>query len=626
MCGICGFTGFEDKGLLRRMYTVAAHRGPDDSGFFVDKNVNLGNSRLSIIDVKGGHQPVHNEDENIWITYNGEIYNFLELKENLERIGHQFYTNSDTEVMVHAYEEFGIRFITRLRGMFAFAIWDSDKRKLILGRDRLGIKPLYYTFQNGRLIFGSEIKSILQHDSLKREVNFEALHHFLTLQYVPGPMTMFLGINKLQPGYVLSYQDGKASFWKYWDLNAFPSARINEDYYIHHLLNLMKESIRLRLIGEVPLGIFLSGGLDSSSITALASEMVEEPLKTFTIGFGLPTDEFKYARVVADHLGTDHREITIRDFAKSLPEIVWHFDEPLADPAAIPTYLVSKYARKFVTVVLVGEGGDEIFAGYDRYKYLSMAEKIKRYACSRKSAPSAFTVFLNLTRRHHARKYLDFLANITYSPKNDLKSYLKLCMAGFNEEEKRALYTLEMGKATQDLYTAEILKPYFEKDIPLVYKLVLFDLKVWLCDKLLMRVDKMTMAFSVEARVPLLDHKLIELASTMPLDLRLNKYLLKKIMSKHLPKKTIRRKKCGFFVPINHLLAGELGEISRQILDRINKTYFKKSYVKNHILKDSGRLMHDHQIWNLLNFTLWHKLFIENDNVYDPELSIEKLF
>lgn len=611
MCGICGIVGFEDKKLLKTMCDVISHRGPNDSGIYTDKNVGLGNRRLSIIDLAGGHQPISNEDESIWVTYNGEIYNYRELKEDLEKKGHKFYTGSDTEVLVHLYEEFGDYFVEKLRGMFAFAIWDSNKSKLLLGRDRLGIKPLYYVVDKGNFFFGSEIKSIIQYENIKREVNLQALHNFLTLQYVPGPATMFKNIKKLQPGNLVSFQDGKIKISKYWDLKINISDVYSEESYSKSLLELLKQSVKIRLMSEVPLGVYLSGGMDSSSVVALMSEFVEEPIKTYTVGFGFKTDELKYARIVADYFETDHHELMVEpEMIKFLPDVVWHFDEPVADPAALPTYLMSKETKKYVTVVLVGEGGDETFTGYPKYNIALSVQKYEKIIPNifKKMIIPRISYFLSKVPLNlKLKKYLEFASEFTPILENRGDVFMKLSALGFDENEKKGLYNDEIKKIK---FEESPIKSYVNKRSDFFKGMILYDSKVWLCDRLLMKIDKMTMANSIEARVPFLDHKLVEFMNNLPINLRLRKYIFKKSMSKMLPKITLKRKKRGFVVPIDKWFEGELKEVTKNVLSK--SEFFNHKYISN-ILENVRRVRNDHKLWNLLNFELWYKIYIEGD-------------
>lgn len=621
MCGIAGIVGEENRDLIQKMCDVIKHRGPDDSGFYIDKGISLGIRRLSIIDVAGGKQPIHNEDETVWVIYNGEIYNHLELKDDLDEKGHKFYTKCDTEVFVHAYEEYGDMFVEKLRGMFAFALWDAKNKKLVIGRDRLGKKPLYYTMLNSVLIFGSEIKSILLHPDVKKVVNPTALHHFLTLQYVPGPETMFAGIQKLQPGNILIYQNDGVALKSYWDIK-FENIEADENTCTKMTLELLKEAVKIRLMSEVPLGVYLSGGLDSSSLVGLMSQVVEEPIKTFTVGFGQPDDEFNYAKIVAEKFSTNHKELMIQNnLDKILPNIVWHFDEPVADPAALPTYQMSEITKPHATVIIVGEGGDEAFAGYSKYSQmlsLRRYSKILRGTIRSFIVPNLIKALSTIIPNVQTKKYFDFASELMKVANDDTKSYYKMVYIGFNENEKQELYN-DSYKNTFTDSTENIILRYFNSQKNLLNKMLAFDFKVWLCDKLLMKVDKMTMAFSIEARTPFLDHKLIEFINSVPAKWRLNKYMLRKAMVGILPKEILKRKKHAFRVPVSRLLKNELKDMSLQILDEFKTdSIFNYNYIKNHILRYPDKLMHNNQIWNLMFYRLWYKTFIERDDISKP--------
>ena len=377
MCGICGFTGFEDKDLLKRMCDVVKHRGPDDEGSFIGNNVNIGMRRLSIIDLKTGHQPIHNEDETIWVVNNGEIYNFQELREVLEGRGHRFYTNSDTEVIVHAYEEYGRGCVNYFKGMFSLAVWDSNKKLLFIARDRTGIKPLYYCFFKGSLFFASEVKSILQHTQIPRRVNKQALYYMLNLRFTPNPLTLFDGINMLPPAHTLTYKDNKITIKKYWSLPEIESER-NEAYYIKKLRSLIEKSVERHLISDVPLGVFLSGGIDSSTIAAYASKLSDSPVKTFTVEFGEETDEIEDAQRIADAFETEHHRVVFddEDMSQLLPKLIWHVEEPRLN--IFQEYMVSQFASKHVKVGLGGLGGDELFAGYEHLEFINAADRVRK--------------------------------------------------------------------------------------------------------------------------------------------------------------------------------------------------------------------------------------------------------
>jgi asparagine synthase (glutamine-hydrolysing) len=627
---VCGIVGLGDKQLIKKMCDVIYHRGPDDSGYFVDDNISLGNRRLSIIDVAGGHQPIHNEDESIWIVFNGEIYNFLELKKELEEKGHRFYTNCDTETIVHSYEEYGEGCLKKLMGMFSFAIWDKKRKELFLARDRFGKKPLYYTIVDKKLIFGSEIKSILQYDEVKRDLNFKALHNFLTLQYVPGPDTMIRNIKKLPQGHSLSYHNGRLKISKYWDINTKTDEKIDERYAAIKILELFKESVKLRLMSEVPLGVYLSGGLDSSAIVGVMANLANEPVKTFTIGFDHPADELKYARIVAEKFQTNHHELIVgAKSVETLPKIVWHSEEPIADPTTVPTYLLSEMTKKDATVILVGEGGDEIFA-YPKY---GIAMKLLKYRWIVPNFVKSFvgsefsSAAINRIPYFKSKKYFELLNEFAPVWNDEARTYMKICTQGFDENDKRKLYTDWMNAKTKNEDTAKVFRKYFNRRIGLFQKIATFGMKVDMSDSLLMKVDKMTMAFSIEARAPFLHHPLVEFTNQLPDKFRKGKYIFKKAMSSILPREILHRKKHAFEVPLRTWFDNnDVKDFSMQILDGLyKKEYFKHEYIVQHILNNSRRAMHEHQIWNLINFEIWHKIFIDEDNIEKPNLSVDKL-
>lgn len=584
MCGICGFTGFEDKTLIQKMCDILSHRGPDDHGTFLGDDISLGHRRLSIIDLEGGYQPIHNEDENIWMVYNGEIYNHLELREYLEKEGHKFYTSSDTEVIVHAYEEFGDRFVEKLDGIFAFALWDGERKRLVLARDRLGVKPLYYLEVDDKFLFASEIKSILEYEEVKRVLNFAVLPHFFTYRSTPSNETIFKDIKKIPPGHTLTLSNGTITINKYWDLNNHTVVEESEKNIIDGFKILFGEAVKKRLMSDVPLGAYLSGGVDSSSVVALASRFTETPLNTFAVGFGASTDEFEFAQEVAECFETNHHELIVEssDISKILPKIVWHLDEPIADPATIPTYLMSELTKKYVTVVLTGEGADELFAGYPKYKL--------------------FTPYLRVIP--NSWKYKLF----SYSPPSNV----------FNNKEK------------DNLMSDEIYKHDKSNDKKINYKninlntILTSDIKYWLPNYLLMKVDKMTMAHGLEARVPFLDHKLVEFSCKLPANLKIKgvtgKYIFRKAMADILPKNIANRPKKGFPMPLNSWLSGDVKEFMMQTLSDsvILKRYFNGDYI-NKIVNGCEKSYNPinkrrctNQAWLLLIFALWYEIYIEN--------------
>ena len=570
MCGIAGIYGVSDKPLLKRMCDVIEHRGPDDSGYYVDDAVSIGMRRLSIIDLAGGKQPIFNEDGSIVVVFNGEIYNFRELRYDLEQKGHRFTTDSDTEVIVHAYEEYGHDCLDRFNGMFAIALWDMNRRELFLARDRVGIKPLYYAVIDGVLVFGSEIKSILQYE-IKREVDVRALVDYFTLRYVPAPRTMFKGIRKLEPGCYMLVNDDGMKQKKYWSLE-FGSIHGDEEYFKKNILKMLKDSVKRRLIADVPLGVFLSGGVDSSIITAMASEFSSEPVKTFAVGFhGAKYDETPYARDVAEYFGTDHTEEWVDlENADILPELMYHADEPLADPAMLPTYLISKVARKKVKVILSGEGGDEAFAGYDHYSSeLGVYNVLKHFPDLLKKSVFRLGGGVNAG---DLKKYLLYFGSRT-THENSYYYRLKLRDNGCLNDE-----ILRTGSDGNDIFSL------FHSDGDYLKCMSRFDISYWLPDDLLMKADKMTMATSLEARVPFLDHNLLQLAYNVPSAMNLKKRLLKMSVKDILPNDVMRRKKHGFNVPVKEWFKSDT-------LD----TYLSDEKIKNTPYLDMSNIR---EIWN----------------------------
>jgi len=620
LCGICGFIGFEDKALLKDMCRVVRHRGPDDQGYYIDANVSLGHNRLSIIDLKGGHQPIHNEDESIWVIYNGEIYNFIDIRNELEIKGHHFYTSSDTEAIVHLYEEYGTRLVDHLRGMFAFAIWDSGKKILVIGRDRLGIKPLYYTIIDGKFLFASEIKSILRYSEIKAAVNPAALHDYLTFRHTLSDETMFLGIKKLLPGHIMTYQDGKLSFTQYWDLPPAAAEPKPEDYYVKLLRKLLEESIRLHLISEVPLGVYLSGGIDSGIITALMNRIVDKPIETFSVGFGAEGEigELSQAKITANYLGTNHHELVVEQgaFIKNMGDIIWHNDEPVADPSALAMFMLSKMAKKYVTVVLNGAGGDEIFGGYISYK-IGLANQ-----CYKRTIPGwlrrgGVNPIVKAVSPYLSSKFYVGLESISKEKKEEAFLFSK---SVFSEEDKTNLYTAGLKeKINHDSFKKATDVLFKRKESNFLESMMYADTKSYLVDHILLETDKLTMSSSIEARVPLIDHLVVEFASSIPPDLKLRglteKYILKQVGSDILPPTLMKRKKRPFRIPIDTWFRGELDEMAKQVLDNsiiINEGYFKSDVVTNIIKKHkNAELLYNHQMYALLVFEMWHNEFIK---------------
>jgi asparagine synthase (glutamine-hydrolysing) len=636
MCGIAGtigptasladLTGHE---LIKQMCDVIAHRGPDDWGFrmesFADSEVMIGMRRLSIIDVSSGHQPICNEDSAIWIVFNGEIYNYRELRKDLIERGHRFRTQTDTETIVHLYEEEGERCVERLRGMFGFAIWDRRKRTLMLARDRVGKKPVHYSLSKGTLVFGSEIKSLLRHPSVRREVNLEAVSDFLTFGYVPDPQTAFKNIHKLPPGHTLLYKDGDIRIRQYWNFNYNEAAQCetqeDERQYLERLRELLADAVRVRLESEVPLGAFLSGGIDSSAVTALMAREMTQPVKTFSIGFGeADFDELKHARVTAKMLGTDHHEFVVSpDVCSLAEEIIWHHDEPFADVSSIPTYVVSKMAREYVTVVLSGDGGDEVFGGYQRYIIERDREKFERI-------PS-------FIRRHVFQRISRALPHGTYGKRflstnsRDAGPRYVDAISYFNEEAKGSLLSSSLLAALGRHRSATAFERMFaEPDSRArLGRLMYLDGKTYLPGDILVKVDRMSMAHSIETRAPLLDHHLIEFAQTIPESLKLRrdnhgwvtKHILKRAVDGLIPREIIHRPKQGFDVPIKYWLDREFGEMLNDLLtdERARQRgYFNQKAVAG-LLQEHRRGSRDNarHLWALLMFEIWHRAFIDRE-------------
>ena len=621
-----------DEAEIARMRDALWHRGPDDAGCRVADfpsstgagRIGLGHSRLSIIDLAGGHQPLSNEDGVIWIVLNGEIYNFLELRPRLEARGHKFRTNTDTEVIVHLYEDYGMECLRHLRGMFAFAIWDERENRLFIARDRIGKKPLCYRVEKDRFLFGSEIKSILQAKDVPRRLSIAALNHYLTYQYVPHPLTMFEGISKLSPGHYLTWQDGRVDVREYWRPPFESAERKPVGEYVERLRELMTESVRLRLISDVPLGAFLSGGLDSSIVVGLMSQLSNAPVKTFSIGFEEKRyDELEYARRVAQHFGADHKEFIVRPNAvEILPELVWHYDEPFADSSAIPTYYVSQMTREHVTVALTGDAGDEGFAGYPRYRAVKLGQCFDRLpGVMRRAMAGRFWEWLPVsveqkTMRRRARRLFTAL---NMPPR---ERYARWC-AIFDDERKRSLCASELLAEVNGNPSWKVFDEEYDKvpGIDFLGQTTFVDYMRYMPDDLLCKVDIASMAHGLECRAPFLDQEVLAFVGSVPTDLKLRgftngKYLLKRAFGHMLPREILKRPKMGFGVPIANWFRNELKDYLRDtLLDpaALRRGYFRadavKELVDDHI---AGRWDHGYRLWSLLMFELWHQRFIDN--------------
>jgi asparagine synthase (glutamine-hydrolysing) len=628
MCGIVGIVGQEnrqvDGGLLARMCEAIRHRGPDEDGFYQEKSIGMAMRRLAIIDLKGGQQPIHNEDRTAWIVFNGEIYNYRELRAELEKLGHRFYTDCDTEVIVHAYDRYGAECPKYLRGMFAFAIWDERKQELLLARDRVGKKPLLYARLNGQLVFGSEFSALLLHPDISREIDRDALHYYLSFMCVPAPLTAYRDIRKLEPGHTLSYRprDGEIKIQRYWQPDFSNKLKISEEEAGERAVEILREAVRVRLMSEVPLGAFLSGGIDSSAVVALMSEQSSEPVKTFSIGFEEQDfSELHHARRVAEHVGAEHHEFIVRpDAMEVLPTLVEHYGEPYADSSAIPTFYVARETRKHVTVALNGDGGDECFAGYERYAAMQLAEKYHKVpgALRESLIGRAFEMLPAAANNRTPVGRVKRFMRAASLPK--VERYLRW-VSVFDRDAQKALYSESFRRETASMDAADFLTPWFARanGAGIVDATLLADTMTYLPNDLLVKVDIASMAVSLEARSPFLDHHVIEFAASLPEKYKLRglttKYLLKRVLKRLLPAENLERKKMGFGVPIGHWFRGDMQGFLRQTLlseKALKRGLFDASAVKLLVEQHTrGERNHEHQLWTLLMLELWFERFID---------------
>ncbi len=626
MCGIVGIVRNDksdvDQTLLARMCAAIKHRGPDDDGFYFNGAVGLGMRRLAIIDLKSGQQPIHNQDRTAWIVFNGEIYNYRELRDQLEKLGHSFYTNSDTEAIVHAYDQFGADCPRHLRGMFAFAIWDERSQELFIARDRVGKKPLLYAQVNGQFVFGSEFSALLQHPDIPKDVDFEALNHYLSFMCVPAPLTAYQAIRKLEPGHSLRYRKGDIKIERYWQPDFSKKLDISEQEAGERTIEILREAVKVRLMSEVPLGAFLSGGIDSSAVVALMAEESDTPVKTFSIGFEEQDfSELHHARRVAEHVGADHHEFIVRpDALEVLPILVEHYGEPYADSSAVPTYYVARETRKHVTVALNGDGGDESFAGYERYAAMRVAEKYHRIPAVLRETVVRQAIELmpsSETKRSRLRDVKRFVEAASL-PKAE--RYLRW-VSVFDSQAKLDLYTDTFRRQTQPNPAAGIIDPWFARanGSGIVDAALLTDIMTYLPNDLLVKVDIATMANSLEARSPFLDHHVIEFAASLPEKYKLRglttKYLLKRVLRKLLPAEILGRRKMGFGVPIGHWFRGKLQPFLRETIlseAALKRGLFKPDAVKRMVeLHTRSERDYSHQLWTLLMLELWFQRFID---------------
>ena len=625
MCGISGVAGSlaYDWAHLQRMNAALVHRGPDGEGSHWDDGIGLAMRRLAIIDVEGGDQPIYNEDGTVCVVYNGEIYNFLELRPELEARGHRFSTRSDTEVIVHAYEEFGPACVERLWGMFALALWDSRKQLLLLARDRLGKKPLaYYVNHTGGIAFASELNALLQHPDVPREVDPRAIDDYLTYLYVPAPTTAYRDVKKLPPAHRLVWQHGRVTVEPYWQVRFGEKVNLSEDEALEQFGSLFRDSVRRRLIADVPLGAFLSGGMDSSSVVAEMAELSAGPVKTFSIGFGeRDFDELAYARQVAERFGTEHHELVVEPRAlEVLPTLVEHYGEPYADSSAVPSYYVSQLTRKHVTVALNGDGGDELLAGYERHWAARIAARYDtvprfvRHGLIRPlipllPEPRQRRAFLRRAKRFLAAAHLPVLARYLH------------WVGAYTPAQKAALYTPEYVEMLGDHDAGDWLRQALapEPRLDPVDAVQRADTLLYLPQDCLTKIDIASMANSLEARSPLLDHRLVEFCASLPSSYKLrgrtSKWLLRRLMHDRLPPAILTRPKMGFGVPVGDWLHGQLRPLldDTVLSDRaLSRGYFRpdgvRALVDEHVSRRADRTPH---VWALLMLELWFRTFID---------------
>lgn len=627
MCGILGIyfkdeTRKVEERVIKNMCDTIRHRGPDDEGCFLFGNIGLGVCRLSVIDLATGHQPIHNEDKTVWVVLNGEIYNFSELKAELIAKGHKFYTRTDTEVIVHLYEDKKDRCVEDLNGMFAFAVLDTKEKKLFIARDRLGIKPLYYYNKDGIFIFGSELKAILSFPHFNSQIDPESLYHFFSLNYIPSPGTIFKDIKQLLAGHSLVFTRGGLKITKYWDLCFNGYTKDREDHIIDCTHDLLKKSVKRMLKSDVALGAFLSGGMDSSALVSLITEISGKPIKTFSVGFEEDSyDESHFAELAAGHFKTDHYKLVChpKDVIENLPKIVWHADNLLADPAMLPLYLISKLAKEHVTVCLSGDGGDEIFAGYPTYmadRYAKFYRKIPAFAKKliiRKLINSLPVSSQKFSFEYKAKKFIE---GADFSPGKAHYWWRTV----FSDNEKEQLLSNDFVREIRNPDSYFTYQSHYNnfsnKDFNLD-KYMYADIKVWLTDNNLIRVDAMSMANSLEVRVPFLDHELVEFMFRVPANLRMKrgklKYLLKKAMNDKIPHQIIERQKAGWHVPLAEWFRADLKDYISDTLSNtkvIESGFFNKTYIDTLLGEHFRRRRNNSfKIWGLLVFFQWYDTF-----------------
>lgn len=610
MCGIAGIINKSKpapKEIIQKMCDVMKHRGPDEEGFYIKSNVALGMRRLKVIDISSGSQPIFNEDKSVVVIFNGEIYNYQELRESLIKKGHRFYTYSDTEVIVHLYEEYGESCVNYLNGMFAIALWNEKEKELLLFRDRLGEKPLHYSITDQGIIFSSEIKSMLCNKDVSNELDNEGIYRYFSFYCVPAPLTIYKGIKKLPPGHYLKYKMGKIEIKEYWDFSYRPDFKKTEEEFSVTLHHLLVKSLKKRLISDVPLGAFLSGGIDSSIVVGLMSKILDKPVKTFSIGFDEDRyNELEYARIIAKTFKTEHHEFVVKPSTVNLIEkLLGFFDEPFGGPSAIPTFFVSELAKKYVTVALTGDGGDEIFAGYDSYLTALKREKLKLL-------PRWFKYFLADKIGNRLPYHLPGKGFLQGLPLDEGE---KFCL-GVGELWKKDLFSRDFLKKIDKLDSYQIIEKYLLNSFPeYLCKFTYLDTKLLLPNNILVKVDRMSMANSLETRTLFLDHEIVEFAATIPAGLKIKgsitKYILKKSVEDLIPKEILVRGKQGFGLPVDIWFRNKLKDMIISSVEKV-KDYgiFNHSFIKNR-LDDHLNSKRDNAgfLWSLMAFQKWHEKY-----------------
>jgi asparagine synthase (glutamine-hydrolysing) len=623
MCGIAGRFNYDPlrpvhRDVLEAMTDAVTHRGPDAAGYHLAPGIGLGHRRLSIIDLSTGDQPLANEDGTIWTIFNGEIYNFADVRAELLAHGHRFRTGSDTEVIVHGYEQWGERCVEKFRGMFAFAVWDSTARRLMLARDRVGVKPLYYAELPGRgVVFGSELKSLLEDPEVPRDWRPDAIDAFLPLLYIPAPATIYQGVYKLEPGHVLIAEKGSVRTSRYWDLEFTGTGDARrEEEYLEQLDALLRESVALRQISDVPLGAFLSGGIDSSAVAAYMVETSSRPPVTISVGFDHARyDELSHAKRVAEHLGCEFHPRTVTpDIVSLLPKLAWHFDEPFADSSAVPTYYVSKAARELVTVALSGDGGDELWAGYTRHRVERWEQRARTALGPASKVAGMLGRALPLSvKGARALRHLAADPGQAYAVKH--------AYGMFEPDAKARLYSSDFRASVRHADPFAMFRQTYDRcrSLDSLDRGLYVDVHTYMVDDILTKVDRMSMAVSLEAREPLLDHKLLEFAATVPTSLKLKdgrgKYLLRKVLERRVPREILERGKQGFEAPIGEWLRGPLAPMADSLLvdGRLRDRGVFNDREVNRLWTEhrAGRADHRHRLWQLMMLELWFRQFID---------------